>query len=654
MHWKLRELIWVPITVFALLAIYVPGLSNTPVFDDRLLTSGDLFAQYGSVLALKPRLLSYGSFVWMQDLFGPGWWKQRLGNLMIHMAVVAALWLLYREILRFVAPSVNGEGTRASPSTENLRPALGLAVGVFALNPVAVYAVAYLIQRSILLATFFVVLALWFFTKALAVRRPGYYVLAVVSYILAVLSKEHAVMAPLAAVPIYIMVVRPTRRQLGFATIIGGLLVAAAGAVLAFRFGDILGKPFDKYSLIYLAQLGALGTDVEKNAFPLSIINQSYLFFNYGMHWLFPYGGWMSIDLRPPFPVSLVSFPQILGLLGFPATIVGGFFLVLRYRDVRALAGLSLLFPATLFLTEFATVWVQDPFVLYRSYLWAIGLPGLILFFCGDLQPRALLIVGMIVGALFSWQALDRVFSMATPELVWRDAIAKLPDDPRAVGRWFPYVNHAEVALDQNRLKDAYQDFKASSQLGDRGIGNYNIGALMDMVGKYDQSLRYLNEARKQGYDTFDLDYQRGVALAGRGDASEAYQAFLAAYAQPHPNEVDAKLLAALGKGATATGDHLAAVSYLKRAHDLEPANRLVHLELGMAYLNAGDLAAAQDLFSGLLSVLQDGPAYYGRAVANYRLKKKAEALSDIENARRIGPDNEAVRDWEAKIRALR
>ena len=124
MHWKLRELIWVPITVFALLAIYVPGLSNTPVFDDRLLTSGDLFAQYGSVLALKPRLLSYGSFVWMQDLFGPGWWKQRLGNLMIHMALVAALWLLYREILRFVAPSVNGEGTRASPSTENLRPAL--------------------------------------------------------------------------------------------------------------------------------------------------------------------------------------------------------------------------------------------------------------------------------------------------------------------------------------------------------------------------------------------------------------------------------------------------------------------------------------------------------------------------------------------------
>ena len=38
------------------------------------------------------------------------------------------------------------------------------------------------------------------------------------------------------------------------------------------------------------------------------------------------------------------------------------------------------LLPALLFVTEFATVWVQDPFVLYRGYLWAIGIPGLVFF----------------------------------------------------------------------------------------------------------------------------------------------------------------------------------------------------------------------------------------------------------------------------------
>ena len=34
---------------------------------------------------------------------------------------------------------------------------------------------------------------------------------------------------------------------------------------------------------------------------------------------------------------------------------------------------------------------------------------------------------------LFSWQATERVLSLATPETAWTDAIAKLPKDPRAV-----------------------------------------------------------------------------------------------------------------------------------------------------------------------------------------------------------------------------
>lgn len=653
MRWNLRELVWVPITLMALLAIYVPSLGNTPVFDDSLLTKGELFAEYGSVFALKPRMLSYGSFVWLQELFGQGWWKQRIGNLAIHIGVIFALWVFYREILRFVVPSGTDHGEVRS---QGAQPALGLglAVGFFALNPVAVYAVAYLIQRSILMATLFVVLALWLFTKAIAERRLAYSLAAFCCYVLAVMSKEHAIMAPLAAVPVYILVVRPSRRQLGIAAAVGGSLVALAGAVLAIRYGDIIGKPFDQYSKIYLAQLAELGPDVESNAYSLSILNQSYLFFKYGMQWFLPYGGWMSINLRPPFPVSLASFPHVLGAIGYLAVVFGGFFLVLRFRDGRALAGLSILLPATLFLTEFATVWVQDPYVLYRSYLWAIGIPGLVLFFFGDMRPRALLLVGVAIAMLFCWQALDRVFSMATPELVWKDSIAKLPNDPRAVGRWFPYVNRAEVALDQNRWQDAYRDFVASSQLGDRGIGNYNIGALMGMTGKYDESLRYLEEARKQGYDSFDLDYQRGVALAGRGQPVEAYAAFSAAYARPHPPGIEARFLSALGKAALAAGNRVAAIQHYQAAHELEPANRLLRLELGMAYLNDGNFAAAHKLFSELIGGVPDGPAHYGRAIANHGLKNKTEALADIENAIRIGPDSPVLREWQAKIQAMR
>ena len=72
--------------------------------------------------------------------------------------------------------------------------------------------------------------------------------------------------------------------------------------------------------------------------------------------------------------------------------------------------------PALLFATEFTTVWVQDPFVLYRSYLWAIGVPGLVFFAVHGPPARVVLGVGLVIGALLVWQSWDRVASMANPE----------------------------------------------------------------------------------------------------------------------------------------------------------------------------------------------------------------------------------------------
>ncbi|HXS54466.1 MAG TPA: hypothetical protein VN782_18150, partial [Usitatibacter sp.] len=138
-----RDLLWLPVVAAALLVVYLPGLGNALVYDDSYLTSG-LFSDYGRLLPLHVRELSYGSFVWLQALFGEGWWKQRLFNLAIHVAVVGALWALYRELLRHVVA-----GHDEAPDTPRGRSsALALGVGFFALNPVAVYAVAYLIQRS--------------------------------------------------------------------------------------------------------------------------------------------------------------------------------------------------------------------------------------------------------------------------------------------------------------------------------------------------------------------------------------------------------------------------------------------------------------------------------------------------------------------------
>ncbi len=647
-----RELIWLPLVVAALLAIYIPGFGNALVFDDGYLTEG-LFPDYASFVFSRARSVSYGSFVWLHWLVGEGWWKQRLLNLAIHLATSVALWALYREILRFIAPVADCGAASPAPVPFHESPALGIAIGFFALNPVAVYSVAYLIQRSILLATLFIVLGLWFFARALSRKKPWLHVVALACYVLAVMSKEHAILAPLAAAPLFILIVRPGAKRIAYLSVAGVALIAVAGFVLWRRYGDILGKPFDEYSARYLAQLRALDPDVEKNAYGLSIINQAYLFFQYGLRWVLPYSGWMSINLRPPFPVTWFTFPQILGVAGYLATLVGGFFLLLRYRDWRALLGISVLFPALLFVTEFATVWVQDPFVLYRSYLWAIGIPGVVFFLVHGPAPRVLLGIGIVAGALLAWQSLDRVFSMATAESVWTDAIAKLPRDPRSVGRWFPYLNRGTAYVDRDEYQAALRDFEISAALGDMGIGTFNMGAVFLALGNPAQALAAFDRAEKQGYKLYNLPFQRGMALMALGKVPEARRQFELAQQMNPPSPTREILWLQTGRAAVQLGRHDEALAHLGMLLAVEPRNKEARYLQAMAYVSKGEPARARELLDAWLAEGENGPGLYVRAMANYGLKRKAEALADIEGAMRMGLDNPTVRQWKARIQAM-
>ena len=642
------DLAWLPIVAAALLLVYLPGLRNALVYDDAYLKSG-LFSNYAHLLPLRVRELSYGSFVWLHALFGDGWWKQRLVNLAIHASVVVALWSLYRELLRHVAPA--SEEPAGAPYHRS--PALGLAIGFFALNPVAVYAVAYLIQRSILLATLFTVLALWLFARGLRERKAWMHALAVVCYALAILSKEYAVLTPLAAIPVFILVERPGARRLAILGAAGAVLVAIAGSLLYLRYGDILGKPFDEYSHLYLDQLAKLDPSAPRNAYLLSILNEAWLFFRYGVAWFLPYSGWLSIDLRPPFPIHWYALPQVLGVAGYAAVIVGGFFLLLRYRDGRALLGLSLLLPALLFGTEFATVWVQDPFVLYRSYLWAIGVPGVLFFLVHGPSPRVLLVTGVLLGALLAWQAIDRVLSMRSVETVWTDAIAKLPDDPRSVGRWFPYLNRGSAYVDGNQFDLAMHDFEASAALGDEGMGMVNIGSILSARGRQREALAAFDRAEREGYNLYNLPFQRGLALLRLGEAQAGYQALQASLALSPDAATREVALLEMGRAAIGLQKPDDAVAVLTQLVAMDPGHKEGRYLLGMAYVMSGKPGEAKPVLDSLLQDESNPRAYYARALANYALHRKADAMSDIANAMRLGLDNPNVRDWQAKIAAM-
>ena len=115
------------------------------------------------------------------------------------------------------------------------------------------------------MATFFVVLSLWLFARGISEHKPRLHALAFLCYVLAVMSKEHAILAPLAAVPLYILVARPPPLRLALLSGTGIVIVAAAAAALSMRYGEILGKPFDEYSNVYITQLSALNPEAGRN-----------------------------------------------------------------------------------------------------------------------------------------------------------------------------------------------------------------------------------------------------------------------------------------------------------------------------------------------------------------------------------------------------
>ena len=310
--------LWALGLLAALLAIvYWPSLSATLIFDDALLASPEFWVDYGSITNLKVRALSYGSFVWIQQIFSERWEVQRLFNVLIHALNCGLLFVFYRSLkTHFVAvPSDPSHATRD-------QWALWFSVLWFAINPMAVYGVAYLMQRSILLATTFSLVALICVLQALEARKWRYWFAALAAYLAALLSKEYAIMVPIIALAIYVAVKRPGVGALLRGIAFMGVTVSVGGYGLFKRYGSLIGTSFDDASYKFASQLATLAPDVQKNVWPLSILNEMRLFFEYGWRWFFPSVNSMSIDMRPSFPLSFTDWPYVVAACGDRKSVV--------------------------------------------------------------------------------------------------------------------------------------------------------------------------------------------------------------------------------------------------------------------------------------------------------------------------------------------
>lgn len=259
---------------------------------------------------------------------------------------------------------------------------------------------------------------------------------------------------------------------------------------------------------VLFSKIGILGSVYEPGApemlvepesnlnYPLSVLTQAWLFFKYAALWLFPNPHWMSVDMREPFATSLWS-AYLAALFAFLAW--GALALWLLFKRGRlGLLGFALLFPWLMFLPEFSTIRIQEIFVLYRSYLWAVGACTLLPLLLDKLDKH---MAGVVIAAIALAMipiSMDRLASFAHPLILWEDAAKLLRQDDPLPGSARIYNNRGLEKLELNLFTEARNDFEAAIRLNQNSPFAYtNLGALYLKVGQPEMAIRAFDMAIK-------------------------------------------------------------------------------------------------------------------------------------------------------------
>jgi tetratricopeptide (TPR) repeat protein len=505
------------------------------------------------------------------------------------------------------------------------------------MHPVAVYGVAYLVERSIIMATLFGVASLLCYLEGIT-REHGkrWLVAAVGCYFLAVFSKEHSVMLPAVALLLSVwhganlrdIVRRTWGAYLGFAVV---------GIFIVLRTKGVLGAPYEIYAQAMLAQMSeSNGGIMPEHVYLYSVMSQGYLFFKYLLLWLIPNPDWLAIDLRQHFPEQIFVWPELAGFIAFLIYPMVAFYW-LRKGGQRGLIGLALLAPWLLFFTELATVRLQEPFVLYRSYLWFATLPLLLVGVFGVFDSRIKQIAVFALCIVLAAIAWARIHTFSDPVLLWTDAVNK-NTDTRLIGAERPYNNRGYALMQAQHLVEAETDFMRAIKINPNAEqANFNLGVIRMLQGRNDEAFglydkaiairaNYRDPYLNRGY----LNYQLGRIPQSIADYDRAI-ALNPAFADGYINR--GLSYAALGQSDKALAD-------LNHALSLAPDNAQAWLNRGIVYAQQRQPQLAMaDMNNAIKLAPQLAVAYYNRGHLSLMLGKRDEAETDLKTALTLNPN---------------
>lgn len=485
-YFRTRDRGWVLSLILLVILLYVPFLGSPFFFDDLTFFFGGIAQHYAhSWFHFDLRWLPNASLGWTEAVFSNAATQvYRLENLLIHAANTVLLFYLLRKLM--TAATGNGENAGAI--------AWGAWFGAlfFALHPVAVYAAGYVVQRSILMATFFALTTQLAYLHGLLGGRVRWFAVAAVCYFLAVFSKEHSVLT-IAVLAVETALLRPriAVARWPLALTWGALLGIAVLIIL--RAKGVFGLPYEPLATQMFKHEGVSVASTQ-SLHIFSVLTQAGLFFKYLLLWLVPNPGWMSIDMREPFIATLGNWKGWVGAGAF--LLYGGIALrLLLSGGRRGALGLALLYPWLQFILEFSTIRVQEPFVLYRSYLWMPGLALLVPLLLQRWPSARLRYALAVVTVALAALAVNQLWIFADGYRMWKQAEQALPND-RIAGADRIFFNLAQAEEGRGMVAAAITDFKHSVALSPQyAPPHFELGWIYLRTGKMEDAMKQFDRA---------------------------------------------------------------------------------------------------------------------------------------------------------------
>lgn len=552
-------------------------------------------------------------------------------NVLLHGATAILLFLVLRKM--------TGALGRAA-----------FAAAVFAIHPLRVQSVAWVVERKDVLSGVFFMLALWAWTDYVA-KRPGageradstasvasrewlpHYVAALAFFVLGLLSKPTVVTLPLILLLLDYWPFRRLPAQGGLNSwrrLVGEklpfFLASAAGCVVTMR---------TQSTVIHAAQ---------HTSFSWRIGNVLYGYVDYLWHMVYPAG------LALVYPYAPANQPLVrVVLCAMLLLAISGGAVWARRRHPYLLVGwlwyLGMLLPV---IDSMAAT--QNCRADRYTYLPQIGICILTVWGATALashwrrgRPALGLAAGIVLGALLV-DSHGQTRYWKDSVTIWTRTIECTPDN------YFAENSLGSALSNQEKWKEAIPHLERAVRFKPDCVeAHANYGIALADLGRSDEAMQQFEEALQLNPNAADASYALGKTLADRGRTAEAIK-YLSEAVRLKPDQAQAQYDLALALASEEKWDE-ATVHYDLALHaKLDPAGARYVTGMGMA--SHGKWEQASELYAQALQAKPDfAEAHYRLGIALSKLGQPAAATEHFQSALMLAT-NQGNADLAQSVRA--